>query len=124
MTDGARLEELASPLPEYLDEERVRALGAVPSSIRVTKAVRQGGKVMLDYEIDNPGKDASLTLYHGSMEGLTLEKKWEENQALPEPRSASGSASFLPKGGGPCYLRLLLKNEQGQFWTWETTVVR
>ncbi|MFT4547849.1 MAG: hypothetical protein ACI8XO_003078 [Verrucomicrobiales bacterium] len=118
-----QLESPTAVPPEFLQADRIADILEVPSSIAVRSAIRKGDEITINYEIKTLGKSPRLFLYHGSGEGLTLEKKWTHRIELPGPASSTGSATIKVAGAEPVYLRLLLKNEHGQFWTWETTRV-
>lgn len=113
-----------SETPEFLEAEKLKALLELPSSVEVIKAKRIGSKIELNYQVHEVGLDPSVRVYHGSKEGLTLLEKWANHVELPQPKEGVNTVTFNANSERPTYLRLLLRNDQGQFWTWKTTVVR
>lgn len=113
-----------SDTPEFLQAEKLSALLELPSSAEVIDARRSGSKIELNYRTRAVGSKPSVRVYHGSKEGLTLMEKWENNIELPLPKEGKNAVTFDVSQKGPVHFRLLLRNDQGQFWTWKTTVVR
>lgn len=113
----------SNAVPSYLQPDALKPLLELPTAIKVTEARRTGSSIVLEYEVRGLGKKPKLRVYFGKTEGLTLAEKWKQQQDLPTPKEGGNRTEFTTGTTRPTYLRLLLQNDQGQFWTFETTVV-
>lgn len=109
-------------LPDYLDREVVRFLKTVPCEITATRLQRNGATAQVSFNIRGPA-NSEVVVYWGSREGLTFRDRWENNARI---RTASeGPNQFTLRGidaKSPLYVRLFLKNDEGQFWSTESLV--
>ena len=118
-----QIPEITQDTPDYLAPTKVQALLQIPSAVSVAAAVRTPDGVELEYSIHNARGNATVTLYHGSSDGLTLPEKWMAKTELPSAAEGSNRVTIrLPRSSKR--LRLLLKNSEGQFWSLETTEIR
>ncbi len=108
------------PRPEYLHPDKTKALTSTPSTIQIKSVRKTASGIKLTYDISNAGPQATVTAYHGPEEGLTLLEKWSSNTPLTSAREGSNRTTInLPSSTS--HIRLLLKNQHGQFWTHQTT---
>ena len=103
---------------EYLKAADIAALTSVPSEIVATKVERTQDRARVTFRIRNLGAQASATLYWGNTEALTLAERWPHQQRLTSLREGENQCDIngIP-AGQPLCVRLLLKNDEGQFWT-------
>lgn len=105
----------------YLDKEAVAALTSMPSEIRGEKIERRGDQARISFTVRNLGRGGEVTIYHGEDEALTFAGRWPESERVPGVRE--GANQHILKGlpeGKPLKVRLLLKNGEGQFWSFDT----
>ena len=72
----------------------------------------------------NLGSNPEVTLYRGTKEALTFADRWEHELRIDAPKE--GDNSFLIKSvpaNTPTFVRLLLRNDEGQFWSPESAVL-
>jgi hypothetical protein len=100
---------------EYLKSADLTFLQSVPCAITGTDIV--GKKV--SFNIRGLGENPEVKVYWGSEEGLTFADRWEHQMDVKNPREGSNSIT-LP--GNPLFVRLFLKNHEGQFWSMDTLV--
>jgi hypothetical protein len=100
---------------EYLKSVDLKFLQTVPCAITGTAIV--GKKV--SFNIRNLGKNPEVKIYWGDEEGLTFTDRWEHQMDIKSPREGSNTVT-LP--GKPRFVRLFLKNREGQFWSMDTLV--
>jgi hypothetical protein len=111
----------APPKPvdaDYLEPEALAALTTLPSGISATKLERAQDKARVTFHVRNLGDNARATLHWGEVEGLTLAERWAHQEEVPELKE--GENQFVWGGvpaGRPLRVRLLLRNNEGQFWT-------
>ena len=114
-------ETAKSEAAEYLMPNRLKALMSVPSTITPTKIERGRNGVEVDFTVRNFGQNSAVAIYWGSDEGLTFADRWQHSASVPNVREGTNRYS-LPgvAADKPVYVRLLLKNELGKFWSNET----
>ncbi len=107
---------------DYLDPDDIEFLTTVPCDIAVTKLERAKDQARLTVSIKNAGADAVVAVYWGSEEGLTLAERWANRTEVSETVK-EGENQFILKNvpaGKPLFVRALLQNAEGQFWSRET----
>ena len=70
------------------------------------------------------GSNPELKVYWGAQDGLTFADRWEHSERLPNVKD--GKNEFTLKSATPlnnARLRLFLKNDDGQFWSANSTRV-
>jgi hypothetical protein len=109
--------------PEFIQPAAVKALLSVPSSIEPVSIRRSGVGVMINFKIRNASKDTEAWVYYGADEGLTLADRWAHKLAVKNPREGVNRVTIdkLP-ANQPLRIRLLLKNDEGKFWSSRTIV--
>jgi hypothetical protein len=114
----------AGEAPDYLRPEAVKTLLELPAGIDVI-AVKRGGKSMvIDYRVRGAGRASEAFAYFGENEGLTLAERWTGKMALPAPKEGVNRATIRLDSDRPQRLRLFLRNDEGQFWSFETAVAK
>jgi hypothetical protein len=109
--------------PEYIQPKAIQALLSVPSVIEPTSIDRRGAKATVTFNITNASKQAEAWIYHGSNEGLTLADRWANKVVLMNPKEGANTVTIDAPAGQPLQVRLLLKNDEGQFWSTRTFVL-
>lgn len=107
----------------FLDSDDLAYLKTTPSEIRTTRVERAGNKARVTFEIHNAGSDPQATLYWGTEEALTFAGRWQNHKSIEAIRE--GTNQHIIEGisaAAPLYIRLFLKNSEGQFWSFDTTV--
>ena len=118
--DVERSSKFTKPEVEYLDKDDVAFLTSMPAKIAISKVERKGNQITGNYTIQGTAKDNEVTLYWGTSEGLTLVDRWQNELQL------SSTGKFDIKNvpvDKPIFMRLLLKNSAGKFWTVKTVKV-
>ena len=108
----------------YLTRQHLATLHTTPSDIRTLQVTREAGQLVGKFTIRHPSPPATAQVFWGTTEGLTFADRWQHNQQLPAP--TEGTNEFrLPNvpTDQTIYLRLLLCDSEGQYWTPTTTVV-
>lgn len=123
--DGApvQLPEAARPDDvDYLNEDDIAFLTSVPSQIVVTKLERADTRARVTLAVKNAGEKAKASIHWGSEDGLTLLDRWPNRVESTDP-IRDGENQFIFDGipeKEPLFVRVLLTNNEGQFWTPET----
>jgi hypothetical protein len=112
------------PTVEYLTPEHIAALKIVPSEVTTPTAERAGSQLRGCYRVRNPAQSPEVTLYWGTQEGLTFADRWDKSVPLGVPLEGENKFVIdnIPEDK-TVYVRLLLKNSEGQFWSRETLKV-
>ncbi len=124
--DDSPVEMPAAPRPDdvpYLDEQAIDFLTGLPSEIVVTKLERADTRARVTFAVKNAGEDARAVIHWGNAEGLTLLDRWPNRVECTET-IREGENQFVFDGvpeSEPLFVRVLLTNDEGQFWTPETT---
>lgn len=114
----------SAPLPGFMQPEAVKLLLGIPSEIAAVKATRSGSNATITFHLRNAGANPTATIYWGSKEGLTFVDRWENKTEFANP--IEGVNQIVISGvvsGKPLFVRVLLKNGEGQFWSKETIAV-
>jgi len=105
----------------YLDPADLEYLQTVPSLITATGVKSGSGKATLSFNIRNLGVHSEVTAYWGEDEGLTFADRWANHTTVKNPREGENTLELDPVGKS-FRVRLLLKNDEGQFWSMDTLV--
>lgn len=111
-------------LPAYLAPEHKESLLGVPSEVIVQSVEGTPGGLKIEYRIDHLGKAPELKVYWGAQDGLTFADRWEHSERIPNVKE--GKNEFTLKSAtslNNARLRLFLKNDDGQFWSVNSTRV-
>lgn len=111
-------------LPAYLAPEHKESLLSVPSEVTVQSVEVTPEGLKIDYRIDHLGKAPELEVYWGTQDGLTFVDRWEHSERIPNVKE--GKNEFTLKSAtslNNARLRLFLKNDDGQFWSANSTRV-
>ena len=111
-------------LPAYLSPEHKESLLSVPSEVTVQSVEVTPEGLKIDYRIDHLGKAPELEVYWGTQDGLTFVDRWEHSERIPNVKE--GKNEFTLKSAtslNNARLRLFLKNDDGQFWSANSTRV-
>lgn len=111
-------------LPAYLAPEHKESLLSVPSEMTVQSVEVIPGGLKIEFRIDHLGKDPELEVYWGMQDGLTFADRWEHSERIPNVKK--GKNEFTLKSAtslNNARLRLFLKNDDGQFWSANSTRV-
>ena len=110
------------PRPEYLDASAVEFLNSVPCSIEVTKVERAGDRARVSFDISQLVKNAEAIACWGGSDGLTMVDRWVGKSSVPQ--LVEGSNQVVLEGvpeEGPLLVRMFLRNDEGQFWSMQST---
>ena len=109
------------PLPAFLTPRHIQTLQSCPSEVSLLGAIKTSDTLTLRYKIRGIGKEPRLKLFWGNMNALTFADRWQHSLILPEPHEGENSVtldddfrSYTP------FLRILLINDDGQFWSHQT----
>ena len=106
---------------DYLSQAHLQTLLSVPSEITLERAELTAGTLQGTYQIRNAADQATVIAYWGSQEALTLADRWEHSRKLTTTREGQNNFTLQDIGGsGPVFVRLLLQNSAGQFWSTAT----
>lgn len=123
-----RGELVATPNPspmsdvDFLGEEHLETLMTVPSAIEVSSAEAVTGGLRLHVSARNAGEENTITAFWGDSDSRALKDRWAESAVVAEnvPEGDSHIAIPMSEIDGDVYVRLLLRNEEGQFFSRET----
>lgn len=110
------------PRPEYLDEQAIEFLKGVPCSIEISKVERADSRARVSFDIAQLGENAEVLAYWGKKEGLTMVDRWSGKSSASQV--VEGDNQIILEGvpeDGPLFVRMFLRNDEGQFWSMETT---
>lgn len=111
-------------LPAYLAPEHKESLLSVPSEVTVQSVEVTPGALKIECRIDHLGKAPELKVYWGAQDGLTFADRWGHSERIPNLKE--GKNTFTLKSVTSftnARLRLFLKNDDGQFWSVNSTRV-
>ena len=120
LTKGNQLKDL----PAYLAPEHKKSLLGVPSEVTVQSAEATSAGLAIECQIENLGSNPELKVYWGAQDGLTFADRWEHSERIPNVKK--GKNEFTLKSAtslNNARLRLFLKNDDGQFWSANSTRV-
>lgn len=114
----------SSALPEYLSKSALEFLTSAPATIQATVKQRTADRIDGTFNVDAVDSATSVTMFWGAKEGLTLAEKWEHQSSTTAVRRGENAFHIdNVSSRETVYVRFLLKNRQGQFWSRETVVV-
>ena len=90
----------------------------MPSEITSPVVDRTRNRIRGSYSLRNTARNPQITLYWGTTEALAFADRWENRITLKLPRE--GKNDFVIENvpsDKPIFVRLLLQNSEGQFWT-------
>ncbi len=106
---------------DYLDPKDIAYLSTVPSEVTINKIERSGNQVRLTLLVRNVGKKAKATIYWGDAEGLTFAERWQHQTEISKViKEGENQIVFNVPAEKALFVRALLQNNEGQFWTAET----
>ena len=111
-------------LPAYLAPEHKESLLGVPSEVTVQSVEVTPEGLNIEYRIDHLGQDPELEVYWGTQDSLTFADRWAHSERIPNVKA--GENEFTLKSAttlNNARLRLFLKNDNGQFWSANSTRV-
>lgn len=112
---------IETPQVDYLDPDDLAYLQTVPSEITGTRLTRSGDSALLSFDIKNLGHEPCVIIYLGSREGLTFADRWEKTITVTRPKEGSNTVVLEDVAEDrPLFVRLFLKNNEGQFWSMDT----
>lgn len=111
-------------LPKFLGHSDIAALTSIPSTVQTTIVKRTSRKIEGTFDIKGVSKDASVTIFWGDSEGLTFSERWQNQKTIPSVTEGSNSFSIEQTvTKKTVFIRLLLQNQRGQFWSQQTLIV-
>jgi hypothetical protein len=114
-----------APLPDFMKPDAVKPLLSVPSKIASVRASRSGSRATVSFNLKNAGSNPSVTVYWGGKEGLTFTERWEKKINLSNPREGANRITLTDASAGkPLFIRIFIKNDEGQFWSNETLIAK
>lgn len=107
--------------PDYLTDQDITFLKSVPSAITATIEKRTANRIQGTFQIRNLGADAEATIFWGTAEGLTFADRWQNHKPLEDLHEGENTFSIdTTESEQPVFVRLLLRNNEGQFWSPQT----
>ncbi len=106
---------------EFINRESLDYLRSIPCEITGKNIRQTPAGIEVSCHIRNLGKNPEVKLFWGTKEALTFAERWENSVVVPKLKE--GDNKFVIKEtipNKPLYVRLLLVNDQGQFWSKET----
>lgn len=110
-----------APRVAYLDPEDLSFLQTVPCEITGKKVRRTAAGPIVTFTIRNLGENPEVNIFWGNKEGLTFADRWTNKGTVSNLRE--GDNQFMLKNmpvGSRVFVRLFLKNQEGQFWSMNT----
>lgn len=113
------------PIPKFMKPESLRPLMGLPSEVEKVEVRRRNGRVEVRFKVRDAGREAKATVYYGEREGLTFVERWPRNAVLEDVNDGWSNAS-LPgvQTGSPLFVRVLLENQNGRFWSSDTVKMK
>lgn len=78
----------------------------------------------MSFSIRNLGKNPEVKIYWGEEEGLTFSDRWKNSIDVKKSREGANSVMIDAPAGKPLFVRLFLKNGEGQFWSMDTLKIQ
>jgi hypothetical protein len=106
---------------EYLGADDLEFLHTLPCEIVGRDVKHAASGTVVTFNIRNLGEKPEVEIFWGPEEGLTFADRWANKVIVSDPRE--GNNEFVIKNAPankPAFVRLFLKNEQGQFWSMNT----
>jgi hypothetical protein len=107
---------------DYLDAADLQFLQTVPCEITGTGITPSSSGAKVSFNIRNLGKNPEVKIHWGTEEGLTFSDRWENSTDVKNPREGANAMTLDAPRGKPLFVRLFLKNQEGQFWSMDTLV--
>lgn len=106
----------------YMTAEDMDRLMSLPSEVSVVRAAARGGRLRVQYEVENAGPKAKVTAFWGAEDARAIKSRWHASEVLTENASEGISLAEIGIGEieGEVYVRLLLENSEGRFFSKET----
>jgi len=109
---------------DYLDPDDLAYLKTVPCEIIGTRLTRSGRSAQQTFEIRNLGVNPTVLVYVDTQEGLTFADRWKKTVAVARPKEGPNAIVLEDVAEDePLFVRLFLKNDEGQFWSMDTLSV-
>lgn len=105
---------------DYLGSDDLAFLQTVPCEIVGTGIKQTASGAKVSFNIRNLGKNPEVTIYWGAEEGLTFSNRWKNCLDVKNSREGANSVVIDAPAGKPLFVRLFLKNDEGQFWSMDT----
>jgi hypothetical protein len=105
----------------YLDATDLKFLQTVPCGIVGISMKQTADGTEVSFNIRNLGGKPEVKVFWGGEEGLTFQDRWENSTTVQNPREGSNTTVLKSASREkPLFVRLFLKNHEGQFWSLET----
>lgn len=106
---------------DYLSDNDIAFLSSVPSEIVVTEVQRDGDRADVRFQVAGVARDAQVTAFWGTGDSLTLAERWENRRSFDRVDEGANSLEIngVPRDA-PIFIRLLLTNSEGKYWTAKT----
>ena len=105
---------------DYLSRADLRFLQTVPCEIVGTGVKQTASGAKVSFSIRNLGENPEVKIYWGEEEGLTFSDRWEHSIDVKNSREGANNVMIDAPAGKPLFVRLFLKNDEGQFWSMDT----
>jgi hypothetical protein len=105
---------------DYLDADDLAFLQNVPSEITGAGIKKTSAGARVSFTIRNLGNNPEVKIYWGDEEGLTFSDRWKNSMEVKNPREGINAITIDSPSGKPLFVRLFLKNHEGQFWSMDT----
>ena len=106
---------------EYLRPADLKMLQAVPSAVEPVSTKATAAGLRLRFRIRNASRGARVTAFWGAKEGLTFSERWAHSKKLTVVKDGLNEVNLpVSTDTSPVLIRLLLTNDQGQFWSMDT----
>jgi hypothetical protein len=111
----------STPEVAYLDPDDLEFLQTVPCEITGANMQQTAAGAVVTFNIRNLGENPEVKIFWSHQEALTLADRWANKITVKNP--LEGNNRFLLKNvpvDKPVFVRLFLKNQEGQFWSMHT----
>ncbi|VGO20820.1 DUF3472 domain-containing protein [Pontiella sulfatireligans] len=108
----------------YLSAADLKFLQTVPCEIAGTGIKQTSSGAKVSFSIRNLGKNPEVKIYWGEEEGLTFSDRWKNSIDVKKSREGANSVMIDAPAGKPLFVRLFLKNGEGQFWSMDTLKIQ
>ena len=105
---------------DYLGSDDLAFLQTVPCEIEGTGIGQTASGAKVSFSIRNLGENPEVKIYWGEEEGLTFSNRWKNCLDVKNPLEGANSIVIAAPAGKPLFVRLFLKNDEGQFWSMDT----
>jgi len=102
----------------FLNAKSIQTLTTIPDERKTQTVEKQTLRAQIKFSIRNLGNQPKVSVYWGEQEGLTFPDRWTYSDQVESPVEGENQWEFdTVNSTKPHYVRLLLENDEGGFWT-------